>query len=581
VQYIKKSFNIFLFSILSLTLIASTFLEGQTAIKIDGDSSDWTDRNAEGWSDPAGDGVGRGPELLSARAWNDAHRLYLLLEFADPVDLQTGDLRLYVDLDNDPTTGSFQRGLGVDFQWTPGEETGRAFADGSRDLGKGEWLIHAAAADRYVELVVGLSVRPAFAASQAVALAVTDLAAIDSLPDLGETWVIPLQQPLFADPALATTPFARRASTDLRIVSWNVLRDAHADPEMQALFGRVLAALDADIWLFQEMYDTSVGELRAFLDTYVPLEEGFWRIHKNFDCLTASRYRLRDRVFLDGNLAVTVETEAALGFPLLTINAHSPCCENQAGRIEEADNMMGYLKGAMEAADAPFGIILGGDLNSGSSAREMRTVLEGDLFDEALHGADFAPDWDGSGLADSLPRHPNWDSGATWRSLSSGRTSRLDYLLYSDSMLVQSRAFVVDTERLDADVRAAAGLTRIDTRGSDHLPVVLDVRPRALPAIWGEGARLEDSGWATSPWWGRWYAFDEPAFHQEHGYVWLYPQADALWVFDAELGWWWTSPEYYPVLYSYVTGRWYRYFPETSQPRWFYDYVEAQWTSEF
>ena len=53
---------------------------------------------------------------------------------------------------------------------------------------------------------------------------------------------------------------------------------------------------------------------------------------------------------------------------------------------------------------------------------------------------------------------------------------RLDWNLYSDSTLKVVNAFVMDTTRLSNHSLAAYELEREDSRASDHLPLVVDVR---------------------------------------------------------------------------------------------------------
>jgi len=54
---------------------------------------------------------------------------------------------------------------------------------------------------------------------------------------------------------------------------------------------------------------------------------------------------------------------------------------------------------------------------------------------------------------------------------------RLDYLLYSDAVAEAVNSFVLDTGVMSEAALARVGLDADDTSNSDHLPVVLDVRP--------------------------------------------------------------------------------------------------------
>jgi exonuclease III len=67
----------------------------------------------------------------------------------------------------------------------------------------------------------------------------------------------------------------------------------------------------------------------------------------------------------------------------------------------------------------------------------------------------------------------------TWRDAATGfPPGRLDVIVYSDSSAEVVNAFVLDTGRLADRALARMGLDRTDSRASDHLPVVVDLRPR-------------------------------------------------------------------------------------------------------
>ena len=67
----------------------------------------------------------------------------------------------------------------------------------------------------------------------------------------------------------------------------------------------------------------------------------------------------------------------------------------------------------------------------------------------------------------------------TWLDDPSGfPPGRLDYVTYSDSSAEVVNAFVLDTRLLSIQSLARVGLDSADSAGSDHLPVVVDIRPR-------------------------------------------------------------------------------------------------------
>ena len=60
---------------------------------------------------------------------------------------------------------------------------------------------------------------------------------------------------------------------------------------------------------------------------------------------------------------------------------------------------------------------------------------------------------------------------------------RLDFVLYSDAVIVKEHAFVLETESTPEDVLEPLGLMQDDTySASDHLPVVMDFTVVSAPS---------------------------------------------------------------------------------------------------
>jgi hypothetical protein len=97
-------------------------------------------------------------------------------------------------------------------------------------------------------------------------------------------------------------------------------------------------------------------------------------------------------------------------------------------------------------------------------------------LDLLRHGLDV----DGSDMTVASPLVLGDSTMQTWRDPSSGYgPGRLDYVVYSDSNAQIVSSFVLDTSRLSDEALAKLGLDRGDCEGSDHLPVVVDVRGAA------------------------------------------------------------------------------------------------------
>jgi hypothetical protein len=125
-----------------------------------------------------------------------------------------------------------------------------------------------------------------------------------------------------------------------------------------------------------------------------------------------------------------------------------------------------------------------GDFNAYDTdpARHIRTLTDGDIFDEHRYGVDLDPDWDGTALEDARPSHSGQGIDFyTWRDDGAPfPPAALDRVIFSDSVLRLRNAFVLNTRRLTDEVLAARGLRRDDVLldpifGSyDHFPIVVD-----------------------------------------------------------------------------------------------------------
>ena len=110
----------------------------------------------------------------------------------------------------------------------------------------------------------------------------------------------------------------------------------------------------------------------------------------------------------------------------------------------------------------------------------------------ARFGPGEPPDGDGTPLSDAQPLTTGIPSNVTWIDPSSDfPPGRLDYLIYSDSVLEPRNGFVLYTPALTPEELNRYGLSATDTDASDHLPVVQDfVFPNLRVGSEGEGSRL-------------------------------------------------------------------------------------------
>jgi hypothetical protein len=106
------------------------FTSQAAPIVVDGKGDDWSGLSER--YDDTGDG-----NIGIERLWmaHTEQHLFLRLMVGRPIDLlEDNELTLYLDTDNDPTTGEAALGLGAELQWTFGQRTGR--------LGNGQAVSH-------------------------------------------------------------------------------------------------------------------------------------------------------------------------------------------------------------------------------------------------------------------------------------------------------------------------------------------------------------------------------------------------------------------------------------------------------
>jgi len=551
-----------------LSFLVTGGIQAEPRFRLDGWTNDWDANPATRFEDPTGDEniEGRG-DITSVEIGSDARTLFIKIEYAEPYPLEDPRITVYFDLDQDPGTGFSYIDMGIDASYDLSADSGNWSLGEDLSLRRGTFLV----GSRYepqngiYELAFPLTLLPEARWGGGVGIAVYSRDSLDRAPGFLDSGLVHR----FTRPVRKTDPagtFAKRKEEDLRILSWNVLRDAPLNEGAESRFGRVVAALKPDIVCFQELYTANTLWVIDFMNKWVPLEEGegFWFAVKENDCITASRFPVDEFSSVDRNLITEIDTTKLLGQKSWILNAHTPCCDNEEGRIEETDNFMKRLRERKEAArrnqEPPFAIFLVGDMNTGGSEREVITMIEGNISDDFRDGPDFDPDWDRSALTDLAPLHSHGRRIDTWRSLNNrSNTSRLDYIYYSDSQVIPTRSFVLNTRLVPDEFLEEHGLTFADTDSADHLPVVGDFRATEDPFP-GVDQQADGSGWLESTWLGDLYWLNQPRYYHT-GLGWLHenqgPDDSSVWIFLYERdAWAWTSSQVYPWFFLPAEEGW-------------------------
>jgi endonuclease/exonuclease/phosphatase family metal-dependent hydrolase len=455
-------------------------------ITLDGLFGDWI--GPVEMTDATGDAGGSGVDFGEFDFANDDHWLFVRFTTGVEVPLQeSNNLVLYLDTDMNAGTGLAINGIGADLSWRFGDRQGTWHPTGTT-VYQDDILIRQlpTVTGSLFECSIGRAVQPngtadLFPGTSFRALLVDSGG--DQVPDNGTT----LTYTFDATPVPDPTPidWSRENAGDVRVVTWNA-RDLEGGAlwsgTASAAADRIFSALDPDIICFQEIYSATAAETAALIESFLP-SGGAWDARSVNDCKLVTRYPILGFWALDGNLAVHLDTTADWGVEALVVSAHLPCCQNNTSRQAEIDHIMSFFRDAMTPGglvDVASGTVflITGDLNLVGDSQQLTTLRTGDIVDNSTYGPDFAPDWDGTDLADSRPLQSEARFAYTWRSdFSSYQPGRLDFVLFTDSSVDAGRHFSVYTPEMSGTTLAAYGVLDGDvTSVSDHLPVVVDLR---------------------------------------------------------------------------------------------------------
>ncbi len=581
-------------------LATSHVLAERARIVIDGLFDDWA-AVAPAYSDIEGEVNPGQVDFLTLWLAEDEDFLFFRLESTEEFDpSENNQVVLYIDADDNASTGLAIGGIGAEVEWRLGDRRGVLRRDGQGDATinftalrfRGAPTVDAAE----FEFAVGRTEISATAGS-AIRILWLDQAGGDRLPAEGETLSYTFDQ---GDdlPPLNLLSFEREQPDDLRVVTYNVLFDNLFNPNAQPGFRRQLQAVEPDILSFQEIRRNSVSATVDLVSQWLPLPEGeIWhgagRFVPNNDTIIVSRYPILETWQLfgsnttTGNLAALIDTEAAIGRKLLFINAHLPSGADEVRRQQEVDQIMGFIRDAKAIKDIIIlepdtPIMITGDLNLVGRSQQLQTLLDGDIQDEGRFGPDVTPDWDGTDLTDLISRHTDAPMGYTWRNDNEGLgfwPGHLDFIIYSDSVLEAGNNFIVFTPEMPSQRLAQYGLQSGDSFSSDHMMLVGDFRIPAVDALGGINIATAP-GWRHSLWYGTYFAGSYPwIYHQEHGWQWIAPNSEegSVFLFDQGIGQWvFTNAEIYRFLFVFGPSgeeSWIWSFPGGNpELRWFFNF---------
>ncbi len=464
-------------------------------IMVEGDVEDWGSL-APVATDPAGDAGAGGIDFRRMWIANDSVRFFIRFESGRETILQNtttepagNGIVLYIDGDGSSGTGLSTQGIGAELAINFGAKTttyynvagvGTSMPFGFRAR------IQTGPTHSSTEFEVGqdFTVYPGgiatpFTSGGTVRIVATDAMGGDRIPNTGFISYTPDSSPVPPAPVL---PLAREAPHHVRIVAHNV---SNSSPDsVPAAFGRLLSAVDPDIVCWSEMYTGSATTNSQLIESLLPSGPGEqWYSAKVADCVTVSRYPILSSAASDGNLVVRIDLPDALtGRDLVVFNAHTPCCSSNAGRDVEHDRMASMWRNLI-AGIGPFGsavddcVVMCGDFNMVGYVRQLHSLRDGDILDNASFGPDFAPARAAGSLTAIPFRHTQDLFAHTWENPSgSFAPGRLDWAFVSEDACTVRNHFVLNTRTMSSGSLAAAGLLPTDSSAaSDHGMLVFDL----------------------------------------------------------------------------------------------------------
>ncbi len=457
-------------------------------ITIDGQFQDW-DEVPLAYEDMEGDGMSA--DFANVKITYDNEFLFIYFNFHNGEYLMQdwNAFHLYIDADNDSSTGLDYHGIGAELDWTFGQRYGTQYVNGSEaEVWQNDLTLRIGPTITSTEFEIAISRESDILTMNDSQVLVEGKIVIAEAPPNSD--MVPNESGgiffnIGEDNVPEPTPisFERNNESDIRIVSYNTLNGGMIDPEREPYFKRVMQAVDPDVIALQEQWDWD--EIDDVVQSWFPQETWYasWTYR---DLVILSRFPIlndANMINSERTMAALLDTEEELGMPLLIFNSHLSCCSANDERQVQVDEFTSKWRDWILEQDGPFSIdnqtpfIHLGDFNFVGYRQQVETLRTGDIEDESEYGEDFLPDWDESPVVDLFPRHTHKRMGYTWRKdWSSYNPGKLDYIFYSDFMIDTGKSFIVNTLAMDEVTLDEYGLQWDDTQeASDHLPIVFDI----------------------------------------------------------------------------------------------------------
>ena len=488
--------------LLFLTAFTTTYSQNDRII-LDEEFSDWESISIL-HSDPIGDQITGIIDFQKFWITNDKDYIFLSLEVDGEINFQNDqNITIYMDLDNDSSTGKSFGGIGAELVYDFGEKEGKYWYDNGRSMtiwhSSVGFVSSPTVTSRRFEYVFDLNTvligNPIFSSETIKVILKDHGAGSDQLPD-GNGGVV---YNFTSEPMLDLPQFSilKENENYLRILSYNVERDSLWNNKRADAYKRIFTAVNPDIIAFQEIYEHSSQETVDRVEELFPSPEGkvWYHAKRGYDLILLSRFPIKSSYTVNpvddtqNSAAHLIDLRPKYDSDLFYLNAHPKCCggvdgngvENDVRRQRQADAQMAFVRDAKAdgglltlAEETP--IIISGDMNYVGKRHQPITIVTGDISDNSTYGPDFHPDWNQRPFIDSKVLTCNMPLTFTWYNFSGYYPAgRLDYVVYSSSVLKEVNGYSLFTKTLTAEELSESGLKSSDAlTASDHLPVVVD-----------------------------------------------------------------------------------------------------------
>ena len=476
-------------------LISATVRPQALPIYIDGTYPDWENAIYFQEDEQSGEEI----DFMKFTVANDNDFLFIKIDFSNEIDLtDNNDIYLDIDADNNSATGWQINGIGSEMDWNFGQKYGYLNEGSSYQyiyFSDIQLRLLPTVTSSSFEIAIGRHVKPNgtdfLFTGDTIKLCFTNYVTNgDNIPNDGELFTYVFDNTNVESPE----PILVEKEDDdlLRLMSYNIQNDFENniggldDPERLPGLARIFTAIVPDIITINECWNTTTSTAINFLNTNLPTgnAQGWYADKLDGANITASRYPIIQSWLVHPDRRLTaclIDLPEKYEHDILVISAHFKCCDGDILRQLEADAFVSFILDAKTPGgiinlpeNTPF--ILMGDLNLVGLSQQLTTLLTGDIQDTYTFGSAAPPDWDNSDLEDLISQQTDKRMAYTWRNdYGSYPPGRLDFMIYSNSVMEVEKAFTLQTEVMPQERLQQYGLAEMDTRSSsDHFPKVAD-----------------------------------------------------------------------------------------------------------